>query len=101
MKYGLNVTGKIRVFTKTKTIQGQNKKTYEITDVWFNISEQNEDNTYFNLSTNLIFKKDLPKPENNTVILIEGFPMITGNGKFRKVAYYVNNWSAEEDEKSK
>jgi hypothetical protein len=96
MKYGLNVTGKIRVFRKDKTIEGQNKKKYEISDVWFNISEQNEDGTYFNLSHNLIFKKGLPLPENNTTIILEGFPMITGNGQYRKVAYYVNNWSVDE-----
>jgi hypothetical protein len=96
MKYGLNVTGKIRVFRKDKEIKHETKKvTFTISDVWFNISEQNEDGTYFNISHNLIFKKGLPLPENNTTIILEGFPMITGNGQYRKIAYYVNAWEYE------
>ena len=57
-KYGVNVGGKVRVFVKEKEIKGKNKKTYTVTDVWFNVSELEEDGkTYFNKSMNLIFKR--------------------------------------------
>jgi len=98
--YGLHVHGKIRVFRKDKEIQGNNKKTFTINDVWFNVSEQNEDGSYFNKSMNLIFKKGLDLPENNSVIVIgEAFPLITGNGDYRKIALYVGSWEVAQDEK--
>lgn len=93
-QYGLTLTGTIRVFRKDKEIKGNGKKVFTVTDVWFNTSEKEENGNYFNLSTNLIFNKDLPKPENNTIINItEAFPIITGSGKFRKVAYYVKDYT--------
>jgi hypothetical protein len=96
-QYGLTLTGTIRVFRKDKEIQGNGKKKFTVTDCWFNTSEKEENGEYFNLSTNLIFNKDLPKPENNTVITIsEAFPIITGNGKYRKVAYYVKDYTVSE-----
>lgn len=93
IKYGLQVAGKIRVFRKDKQVKGQNKKTYDITDVWFNVSEKEEDGNYFNKSMNIIFKKGLPIPANNEVIIIkESFPMITGSGDYRKIALCVMDW---------
>jgi hypothetical protein len=42
---------------------------------------------------NLIFKRGLEVPENNQVInIISAFPMITGNGDYRKIALYVEAW---------
>jgi hypothetical protein len=67
-KYGLSVLGKIRVFRKDKEIQGKGKKSFTVHDVWFNVSEQDENGNYFNKSMNLIFKRGLDIPENNTVI---------------------------------
>jgi hypothetical protein len=97
MTYGLTVNGNIRVFRKDKTITGNNKKTYEIKDVWLNISEKEADGSFFNRSMNLIFKRGLEIPENNTVInIISAFPMITGNGAYRKIALYVEAWEAAE-----
>jgi hypothetical protein len=97
MTYGLTVNGNIRVFRKDKTITGNNKKTYEIKDVWLNISEKNEDGSFYNKSMNLIFKRGLEVPENNTVInIISASPMITGNGDYRKIALYVEAWEAAE-----
>lgn len=97
--YGLFLMGNIRVFRKDKEVQGANKKKYNITDVWFNTSEKEEDGSYFNLSTNLIFKKGLDLPENNTVIRInEARPMITGNGKWRRIVYYVSDWAVIDNE---
>lgn len=91
--YGLTINGNIRVFRKDKVITGKNKKSYDITDVWFNVSEKNEDETYFNRSMNLIFKRGLELPENNQVInILSAFPMITGNGDYRKIALYVEAW---------
>jgi hypothetical protein len=96
-QYGLTVMGNIRVFRKDKEIQGQNKKTYDIHDVWFNVSEKQEDGSYFNQSMNLIFKKGLELPANNTVItIVSAFPMITGNGKYKRISLYVENWSEVE-----
>lgn len=98
-KYGLAVTGKIRVFRKDKEIKGKGKKVFNITDVWYNVSEQNEDGTYYNKSMKLIFRRTDEKPENNSVIFIEGFPIITGDGEYRQIAIFVNSWSQEEEEK--
>lgn len=95
--YGLSVMGNIRVFRKDKEIQGNNKKKFTVTDVWFNVSEKEENGEWFNLSMNLIFKKDLEKPENNSVInIISARPMITGNGKYRKISLYVEAWQPAE-----
>lgn len=95
--YGLTLQGNIRVFRKDKTIQGNNKKTYDIHDVWFNVSEKEEDGTYFNRSINLIFKRGLDLPENNQIIHIDSaFPMITGNGDYRKIVFYVESWGEEQ-----
>lgn len=92
--YGLVVMGNIRVFRKDKQIQGKNKKTYDITDVWFNVSEQEQDGSYFNRSMNMIFKKGLELPSNNQVInVISAFPMISGNGDYRKIVLFVQDWS--------
>lgn len=95
--YGLSISGTIRVFRKDKEIEGKNKKKFTVTDVWFNTSEKEEDGSYFNISTNLIFNKDLPKPDNNRLIqILEAFPVITGQGKFRKIAYYVKDYTYAE-----
>lgn len=98
--YGLTINGNIRVFRKDKTIQARgSKKKYDITDVWFNVSEKEENGDYFNRSMNLIFKKDLEKPENNQVInIISASPMITGNGDYRKIAFYVEAWQPVEQQ---
>lgn len=94
--YGLTINGNIRVFRKDKVVQAKDsKKKYDIKDVWFNVSEQEQDGTYFNKSMNLIFKKGLEIPENNQVInIISAFPLITGNGDYRKIALYVESWEA-------
>ena len=92
-QYGLQVLGAIRVFRKDKEITGKGKKTFNITDVWFNVSEKEEDGSYFNKSTNLLFKKGLDYPENNTVIELAGFPVITGTGDYRRIAIMVTDWS--------
>ena len=95
-QYGLTVMGNIRVFRKDKQIKGKNKKTYDITDVWFNVSEKNEDGSFFNKSINLIFKKGLEKPENNSIISINSAAfMITGDGDYRKVSLYVEDYTAD------
>lgn len=95
--YGLTLSGSIRVFRKDKEIQGNGKKTFTVTDVWFNTSEKEENGNYINVSTNLLFKKDMDKPENNTVINIkEAFPVVTGDGKYRRVAYMVMDWEVSE-----
>jgi hypothetical protein len=97
--YGLTINGNIRVFRKDKVITGKNKKSYDITDVWFNVSEKNEDETYFNRSMNLIFKRGIELPSNNQVIsILSAFPMITGNGDYRKIAFYVEAWLPVEQE---
>ena len=96
-KYGLQTSGRVRVFRKDKVITGKNKKSYDISDVWFNVSEKEEDGTYFNKSMNLLFKRGLGLPDNNTTIELDAFPVITGNGDYRKIALMVTNWSLSED----
>ena len=94
-QYGLNILGTIRVFRKDKEIQGKGKKTFNVTDVWFNVSEKEEDGSYFNKSMNLLFKKGLEYPENNTVIQLTGFPVITGTGDYRRIAFMVTDWKED------
>lgn len=97
MTYGLNLFGKIRVFRKDKEIQGQGKKKYNVSDIWFNVSEKEEDGTFYNKSMNLLFKRGLELPENNQVIkIIEAFPVITGNGEYRRIAWMVGEWTQAE-----
>jgi len=99
MKYGLMTSGNIRVFSKTKEMEGKGKIKYEITDYWINVSEktgeQDKDgkDVYLNKSINLVFKKDSEKPTNNTVMnLKEGYFLIKGTGKYAKPAIYVKDW---------
>lgn len=94
-QYGLNILGAIRVFRKDKEIKGNGKKTFSVTDVWFNVSEKEEDGSYFNKSMNLLFKKGLDYPENNTVIQLTGFPVITGTGDYRRIAFMVTDWKED------
>ena len=94
-QYGLNILGAVRVFRKDKEIQGKGKKTFNVTDVWFNVSEKEEDGSYFNKSMNLLFKKGLDYPENNTVIQLTGFPVITGTGDYRRIAFMVTDWKED------
>jgi hypothetical protein len=97
--YGLTINGNIRVFRKDKVITGKNKKSYDIHDVWYNVSEKEDNGNFFNRSMNLIFKRGLELPENNTVInILSAFPMITGNGEYRKIAFYVEAWQPLEVE---
>lgn len=91
--YGLSIMGNVRVFRKDKEIQGNGKKTFTVTDVWFNVSEKDESGGYINQSMNLIFKKDVEKPANNTVInIISAFPILTGSGKYTRIALFVQDW---------
>ena len=95
-KYGLQLVGTTRVFSKEKEIKGKGKKSFTITDVWFNVSEK-EENGYLNKPINLFFGKDKEKPDNNTVITIyESFPIITGTGKWERVSYFVKSWDYAE-----
>lgn len=101
-KYGLTLSGTIRVFRKDKDIDGKNGKVFTVTDVWFNTSEKDENGEWFNISTNLIFPRKTELPENNTVIEIkEAYPMVTGSGKYRKMVFYVKGWEYVESTDSK
>lgn len=92
-EYGLKLSGTIRVFRKDKEISGKNKVKYTVTDVWFNTSEKDETGEWFNISTNLIFRRNADLPDNNTLIEIsEASPMITGTGKYRKLVFFVKGW---------
>lgn len=98
VEYGLKLSGVIRVFRKDKEIDGKNKVKFTVTDVWFNTSEQDEKGEWFNISTNLIFPRKADLPDNNTVIEItEASPMITGNGRYRKMVFYVKGWQYVND----
>ena len=101
-KYGLTLSGVIRVFRKDKKIDGKNGKVFTITDVWFNTSEQDENGNWFNVPTNLIFSRRTEPPRNNTLIEIkEAFPVISGSGKYRKMVFYVKEWEYVESQGSK
>lgn len=96
--YGLKLSGVVRVFRKDKEIEDSKKKVkFTVTDVWFNVSEKDEHDTWFNISTNLIFNRNIELPLNNRVIhIIEASPMITGSGKYRRMVYYVKEWQYAE-----
>lgn len=101
-KYGLTLSGVVRVFRKDKDIDGKNGKVFTVTDVWFNTSEQDENGEWFNISTNLIFPRRAELPKNNTVIEIkEAYPMISGSGEYRKMVFYVKGWEYVEGPDSK
>ena len=100
-KYGLTIYGINRVFRKDRQVQGKDGKQYNISDVWFNVSEQEQDGTWFNKSVNLVFKKGAPIPENNTVIELMGFPVIRGKGEYRNVNYMITDWKLAEQPKEK
>lgn len=96
-KYGLTISGTVRVFRKDKDIQGANNKVYTVTDVWFNVSEKNAGEEWFNIPTNLVFPRNAERPENNRIIYIkEAFPMISGSGRYRKIVYYVKDWEYDD-----
>ena len=102
-QYGMKFYGTVRVFRKDKEVQAAgSKKKYDISDLWVNVSEKNEDGSYFNKSMPLIIKRGLDLPENNTVIDFYGFPMISGNVKgdkdYRRIVLYVEDWKATETE---
>ena len=93
VQYGLNINGVVRVFSKEKQIQS-NGNTFNITDVWFNVSEKGENGEYENVSTNLVFGRNVESPVNNSIVYInEAFPVLRGKGKYRKVAYFVKSWN--------
>lgn len=95
-KFGLRLTGITRVFSKSKEVQS-GKKTYTITDYWFAVSEKQEDGSYRNKSINLLFPRNMEeKPNHNTTISIEAFPVLTGEGQWERVAYMVTNWAYAE-----
>lgn len=95
--YGLQVVGKIRVFRKDKDIKGNNNKTFTVTDVWFNVSEKEQNGDWFNRSMNMIFPRNSEKPENNRIINVyKSNPMITGNGDYRKISLFVEQWDYAE-----
>ena len=101
--YGLTLSGKIRVFRKDKDIEDKQKGiTFTVTDVWFNVSEREQNGEWFNISINLLFPRKIEPPQNNSVIeIIEAFPTITGKGKYRKVAYFVKGWHYANEKYSK
>ena len=97
-QYGMKFYGTVRVFIKDKEVQvAGSKKKYVISDLWVNVSEKNEDGSYFNKSMPVIIKRGLSLPENNTVIDFAGFPMISGNVKgdkdYRRIVLYVEEWT--------
>ena len=97
-QYGMKFYGTVRVFSKYKEVQAvTSKKKYGVTDLWVNVSEKNEDGSYFNKAMPLIIKRGLPLPENNTLIDFAGFPMISGNVKgdkdYRRIVLYVEEWT--------
>jgi hypothetical protein len=97
--YGLSVMGNIRVFRKDKEITGKGRKTFTVSDVWINISEKEVNGGYYNKSMNLIFKRDAERPENNTVInIVSAFPIITGDGNYRRIALFVEAWETVENQ---
>ncbi len=102
MSYSLHVMGEIRVFAKTKEVKGAKNKTYSITDHWFNVSEKQEDDSWFNRSMKMIFGKDSDKPGNNEIIMIKdaGF-LISGSGQYRRIALFVRDWEYPVKEEKK
>ena len=97
-KYGLTLSGTIRVFRKDKEIEVKNGKTFTVSDVWFNTSKQDQNGKWFNISTNLIFSGKIEPPKNNTLIEIKkAYPMISGAGEYRKLVFYVADWEYKKE----
>lgn len=95
MKYGLQVTGIVRAFSKTRKVKSaETKKEYTITDHWLNVSEKDENGVYFNKGMTMIFGREAKAVPNNNelVCLDDAFPMITGTGDYRRIALFVRAW---------
>lgn len=93
VRYGLRVHGVVRVFRQDKEIKGKGKKTFTVTNVWFNVSERDDNGEYFNKPMTLLFRKGLDLPPHNTIIeIVDAFPVITGEGDWRKIALMVMDW---------
>lgn len=93
IKYGLQICGNIRVFSKTKEVKG-----YEITEHWFNVSKKDDKDNWINKSMRLFFPKDLERPENNELIYIhEGFHIVSGNEGYERISLFVKDWDYVEE----
>lgn len=90
--YGLNISGVVRVFRKDRQVNSKGR-TFNISDVWFTVGEQDEQGNWTNKSMNLLFKKGIEPPlHNSTIEIIEAFPVLRGKGQYQQIALMVMGW---------
>jgi hypothetical protein len=97
VNYGSDVTGTLRIFAKSKSIELKDKKKVSITDHWFNFSRKLDEGDYLNASMKAIFERDSETPENNSLITFKGFLTMTGTKDYERVAIYVTEWDYAEE----
>lgn len=98
IKYGLELGGFIRVFSKTKNITSKKGKSFEITEYWYNVSKKDENDKWVNKSMRVFFPKDMDRPENNSLIFVEEANLfLSGNEGYERISLYVKEWDYVND----
>ena len=88
--YGLNVTGKIRIWGKRKRKKGQ----YDFMAYWISLGKKDPDGDWLNVSLPVFFGKDDEGPESDTIINVErAFMIVAGNdAQFARPGIFIQEW---------
>ena len=95
-QYGLNVTGKIRIWGKRKRKKGQ----YDFMAYWISLGKKDPDGDWLNVSLPVFFGKDDEGPESDTIINVnKAFMIVAGNDeKFARPGLFIQEWEEADDE---
>lgn len=94
VKYGMYVIGVTRVFCNEREVKSKKDgKVYTFEEYTTTISRKEEDGNYTNLYIPVFFAKDLDKPENNSVIILQDSNLfVSGNAGYERISLYVKQW---------
>ena len=97
LKFGLQVSGVTRIFSKDKEVAVKGKKV-TITDYWTNVSRKVEDGVYENVNLKVSFPMDSEIPEHNTTIEVKaGFLTVSGEGEYARMKLVIMEWDYTEE----
>ena len=99
VRYGMSVNGITRIFCRERTVKSKKDgKKYSFEEYSTTISRKEEDGNYTNLYIPVFFAKDLDKPENNSVIILqESNLFVSGNEGYERISLYVKQWDYKEE----